>query len=451
MSFLRKIASGAIRDAAVGAFTGAVGSVAGPFAGIGMDILFELMSDSDSQAISSGGSRYGQIQRRKRFDIIEHLDLFPEEILVHIAKELSDNGKKWSIDERSKESVLLSINNNSDKDEIRSLLIKRIQEGVHLSLKESEGVSDEEASKLLNGLFYFYNGQSETAIIALSSVLETNPNVIIANLHRGLAYLQQEHHALALDDMNKVLNLDPNNPMAYMGRGAVYGDQGQFGLAVYYTDKAFDLDPNNPGILHNKELAYLAIEKLISQSKNGPPQSPGQLKPEELFNRGENKRVANDIDGALEDFNETISLNPAYANAYAARGYLKENKLDDIDGAINDYTIALTLNPYDAVTYCNRGNSLSNIGDISGAQKDYDKTIELAPSWARGYATRGYLLLYIMGKTEKALADFDEALRLDPRDAITLNNRGNAKVRLGDKEGADADFAKANSLNNMIT
>lgn len=48
---------------------------------------------------------------------------------------------------------------------------------------------------------------------------------------------------------------------------------------------------------------------------------------------------------------------------------------------------------------------------------------------------------------DKAIADFDEAIKLDPRNASALNNRGTARNDAGDADGAIADFNAAIKLN----
>jgi len=45
-----------------------------------------------------------------------------------------------------------------------------------------------------------------------------------------------------------------------------------------------------------------------------------------------------------------------------------------------------------------------------------------------------------------ALADFDTALRTDPKNAFSLYGRGIAKGLKGDRAGADADIAAAKQI-----
>src|SRR5215831_20855152 len=50
-------------------------------------------------------------------------------------------------------------------------------------------------------------------------------------------------------------------------------------------------------------------------------------------------------------------------------------------------------------------------------------------------------------KYDLAIADFTEAIRLNPNDADFFLNRGIDKQRIGDKAGSDADIAEAKRLN----
>jgi len=51
-----------------------------------------------------------------------------------------------------------------------------------------------------------------------------------------------------------------------------------------------------------------------------------------------------------------------------------------------------------------------------------------------------------MGDFKKAIADYDQALRVNDKYGNAYRNRSNARRAQGDKAGADADLAKANEL-----
>jgi tetratricopeptide (TPR) repeat protein len=48
---------------------------------------------------------------------------------------------------------------------------------------------------------------------------------------------------------------------------------------------------------------------------------------------------------------------------------------------------------------------------------------------------------------ERAIADYDTAIKLDPTYATAYYNRGNSRLEAGDKDGAVADYRQAAKLN----
>ncbi len=73
---------------------------------------------------------------------------------------------------------------------------------------------------------------------------------------------------------------------------------------------------------------------------------------------------------------------------------------------------------------------------------DFDQAIGLDPQNAGAHNSRG-LAHYANGDLRRALADFDEALRLDPQIADAYYNRGSALSDRGQHECAIADFDRA--------
>ena len=71
--------------------------------------------------------------------------------------------------------------------------------------------------------------------------------------------------------------------------------------------------------------------------------------------------------------------------------------------------------------------------------------ILLNPKPALAYYNRG--LAYVtLGQHERAIQDFDEAIRLNPQYAEVYNNRGGAYEAIGKSIEAERDFAKAKEL-----
>jgi tetratricopeptide (TPR) repeat protein len=101
-----------------------------------------------------------------------------------------------------------------------------------------------------------------------------------------------------------------------------------------------------------------------------------------------------------------------------------------------------------ALTFRNRGVAYANKGDYDRALADFNEAIRLDPKSARAFGNRGVLYVH-KGDYNKALADFNEAIRLDPNNALAFCNRGRAKRNINDANG-NADIAKARQLDPSV-
>ena len=74
--------------------------------------------------------------------------------------------------------------------------------------------------------------------------------------------------------------------------------------------------------------------------------------------------------------NKSIELDDKYAYFFSCRGFLK-TKMKDLDGAIQDYEISLELDPENEITYNNMALALESVGNMKKAQKYAKKSNEL--------------------------------------------------------------------------
>ena len=95
-----------------------------------------------------------------------------------------------------------------------------------------------------------------------------------------------------------------------------------------------------------------------------------------------------------------------------------------------------------AETYLLRGNEKYKLGDYKEAIADYTQAIRLNPDYALAYYNRG-VAKNRLGQHLAAIADFDTAIRLKPDFADAYYNRGGTKSRLGQHFAAIADFDTA--------
>jgi len=97
-----------------------------------------------------------------------------------------------------------------------------------------------------------------------------------------------------------------------------------------------------------------------------------------------------------------------------------------------------------------RGDAYKDSGDIERALADYNKAIEIDPGYAKAYNNRGNLYKQT-GDLQRAITDYNKVIAIDPMPADAYNNRGNVYMDLGDMQKALADYNKAIELNASLT
>jgi tetratricopeptide (TPR) repeat protein len=162
-------------------------------------------------------------------------------------------------------------------------------------------------------------------------------------------------------------------------------------------------------------------------------------------NRGFEKYIRNDFQGAIEDFTKALALNPGYAAAYNNRGTVYSAE-GDLEKAIKEYDKAIDLDPKYAEAYNNRGKAYADKGDYDHAILNFNKTIELNPNYAEAYKNRGNAFDE-KGDHDTAGKDYEKAIELDPDFAPAYINRGNLYSAKGDIDNAIKNYSKAAELN----
>jgi tetratricopeptide (TPR) repeat protein len=99
-----------------------------------------------------------------------------------------------------------------------------------------------------------------------------------------------------------------------------------------------------------------------------------------------------------------------------------------------------------AFAFYRRGNAYYEKRDYDRAIVDYDQAIRLNPSHASALSNRGAAYAR-KGDYDRAIENYDEAIRLNPGHADAFSNRGVAYARKGDYDRAIENYDEAIRLN----
>ena len=138
-----------------------------------------------------------------------------------------------------------------------------------------------------------------------------------------------------------------------------------------------------------------------------------------LHHRGRCRMDLGQFQLAVEDFDAVLEMRANFPPCLLNRA-LAQAALGNHAAAIVDYTTALDHGaPYTRI-YFLRARSHESLGDLESANKDRAKGLSLVPSDEESWIARGIARL---SKDPKgALADFQEALNLNPTSLLALQN-----------------------------
>lgn len=159
------------------------------------------------------------------------------------------------------------------------------------------------------------------------------------------------------------------------------------------------------------------------------------------YYRGFSYLAFGEIQNALEDLSQAISINNLNADFFSVRGNIYI-QMESYELALEDHNHSIELNPKEAGFYINRGNVYSYTGKYEQAIQAYDQAISLDPDLALAYMNRG-VVYSKQGKQDLALEDFANTIKLDPNFAGGYYNRGMIYYHREEFDNAIQDYTSA--------
>jgi lipoprotein NlpI len=108
-------------------------------------------------------------------------------------------------------------------------------------------------------------------------------------------------------------------------------------------------------------------------------------------------------------------------------------------------TLFVAYRANEAVAFYNRGNAYAAKAQYDRAIEDFDQAIRLDPKYALALYDRG-IAYGAKGQYDRAIEDFDQAIALDPKYAVVFDGRGVAYAKKAQYDRAIEDFDQAIAL-----
>lgn len=183
--------------------------------------------------------------------------------------------------------------------------------------------------------------------------------------------------------------------------------------------------------------AVVACTQLIEDSRTSP-----HAVTVAQFNRATARQYGGDLPGAIADVQQVIARDPDHPDAPRTLGALL-GMSGDIPAAKKAFESVLARNPDDIDALNNLGTAFEHLGEREASLQHFDRSLALDPSSWPAAAGRCWVLAVLNRELDKALADCDRALAVNPTDYNSYNSRGFVNFRLGRYSAPIANYDSA--------
>jgi tetratricopeptide (TPR) repeat protein len=296
------------------------------------------------------------------------------------------------------------------------------------------------------GLVLAHQGQYRDAADEYRKALALNPNQPDVEFDLGLAEFKQGHFAAAVSAFKSVAAVRQVDGRIQMLLGMSYYGEYQYSKAVPYLTSVDKLQPSNIElhyVLAESCLRSLNAQCAISKCKQILEMNPQSAQAHMLL--GEALDGTNKTKDAINEFLAAERVAPGEPGVHFGLGYLYW-ELHDYDQAVPEFELELKNDPKNAQSDTYLGDIAYRNNHDASAESLLKKAIHLQGNIRLAYFDLGCVEARQKHNLE-AIANFQDAEKLDPQDADAHYRLGRIYMSLGRKQQAAEEFAKTKELN----
>jgi len=267
----------------------------------------------------------------------------------------------------NKESMLSEVDEIDHALEVNSIITKN---------RPEEPLSWIRRANLLRRM-----GRLKKSIECLDRAVELSPDLAEVWNAQGVALLEMDKHEDAIICIDRAIQIDPDFAEAWVNKGAIVLASGDADKSLQYFDRAVDIDLENADAWANKGSALYEMGR-FTEAVECLDEALSIRKDKVLLNSkgwvllGDNKP-----DVAIEVFEEAISMDQNYAEAWNNRG-LAYSRNENFAEAFDSFERALAIEPDFADARKNRDSTQRRIEQLAGGKDEKDEPEDTEPSEA---------------------------------------------------------------------
>ncbi|MEP6566206.1 MAG: tetratricopeptide repeat protein, partial [Mesorhizobium sp.] len=287
----------------------------------------------------------------------------------------------------------------------------------------------------VRGLTFAGKNDIDHAIADMDEVIALDPTYVRAYTNRGIGWESRQDFERAVADYSKAIALTPGDADIYVNRARALGKKGEHDRAIVDCDKAIDIDPANEVAYGVRAIAWedkgnharAAADFAKAASVGEDPATPYYDRALSWASKGKRTRAEADC--------------KHIAGIDAEKGSACLRQIAEALGEPANRNGRATGSDT-AETHNSRGVEWQEKDDHDRAIAEFGEAIRLDPANSTFYFNRAKSW-GLKKDYARALADLDEAVRRDPANAQAYRVRGMTMARVGNSREAFADLDKA--------
>lgn len=296
--------------------------------------------------------------------------------------------------------------------------MKQLPEALEAAAKAAE-LQKSAANLILKGNIYYEMRKYGEALDAYKAALSLEPDNASALYNTGQVYLKRGDEPLAIEYFRKATESDRSGKIAYLAQsrlGIIFLDRGDYPLAEQYLRNAVNMNRNEA--LDHYNLGIV----LLRQGKNDEAlaeflraQELGSQDSALLENLGSVYTTLRQFDRGIETYQKILAQNARNTKILARMGELYYNK-GDFDSALDAFRKVTDLEPVSEnarIAFLNIGNILDEAQRFDEAIAAYEKALAINPKDDMALYNLGIAWKH-KGRNEKAIESWQAAKRLNP-------------------------------------
>jgi tetratricopeptide (TPR) repeat protein len=289
--------------------------------------------------------------------------------------------------------------------------------------------------------------KASTPINQLTEKIKAEPgNAELYNM-RAKYYLAEKKYTSAMNDVTKALSIDSTKSAYYITEANIHFAT----LSVRKAEEAFlraiaHDEKNIEAYLKLAEL-YLYLKKYKESIQNANEALRIDVhNPKAYFIKGYVAAETKDTARAVSNYETCVEQDPGNYDALLQLGIIFAARNHPI--AIQYYDRALKLKPNSTEVYYDRGLFYQESGELEKAIADYNSILKIDPAYSDAYYNLGYIEVNYRKNYQKAIEFFSKALERNQYYAEAFYNRGYCYEMTGNKQKARQDYLSALAIDN---